>query len=346
VVIKGGQGDDAVLCTDDKTFALKYVETTNTLLLLPPDECGDAAYGAVASLTPPDASCLRDTGLQTQLQKAQRAADNPPLMATATVVAHIEVRAAAAAVLLLGVGRRLDVCCVALLWGSCLRCSPNRPTLYTANTKVVRCPPRLHQLRELLGSCRPYGIEDEQTDPDPSDQMQIEPDQPRWKHQISAAAAAGGSGKGGDSRGGSEALGFTMDQLLELVQSSKAELSTELHSLNAVCLNGRWRLVDEEYMGRLLEVVLLRWVRCVAQSGAGGEVPLTACCGDCGDHTACHRHPPLCHAPASNPTPKTARPSTTGTSPPYPLLKHARRSRQTATARRWCATAWRCMGRR
>lgn len=38
VVVKGGQGDDAVLCTQDKTYALKYVETTNTLLLLPPDE--------------------------------------------------------------------------------------------------------------------------------------------------------------------------------------------------------------------------------------------------------------------------------------------------------------------
>jgi hypothetical protein len=37
VVIKGGHGDDAVLCTVDKTFALKYVETTNALLLVPPD---------------------------------------------------------------------------------------------------------------------------------------------------------------------------------------------------------------------------------------------------------------------------------------------------------------------
>jgi hypothetical protein len=40
VVIKGGAGDDAVLCTNDKTYALKYVETTNLLLLLPPDEVG------------------------------------------------------------------------------------------------------------------------------------------------------------------------------------------------------------------------------------------------------------------------------------------------------------------
>jgi hypothetical protein len=38
VVIKGASEDDAVLCTSDKTFALKHVETTNALLLLPPQQ--------------------------------------------------------------------------------------------------------------------------------------------------------------------------------------------------------------------------------------------------------------------------------------------------------------------
>lgn len=38
VLIKGGKGDDAVLCTSSKTYALKLVETTNSLLLLPPQE--------------------------------------------------------------------------------------------------------------------------------------------------------------------------------------------------------------------------------------------------------------------------------------------------------------------
>jgi hypothetical protein len=38
VVIKGAVDEEAVLCTQDKTFALKLVETTNLLLLLPPQE--------------------------------------------------------------------------------------------------------------------------------------------------------------------------------------------------------------------------------------------------------------------------------------------------------------------
>lgn len=42
-MIKGGQAEEAVLCTRDKTFALKLVETTNTLLLLPQQEVGREA---------------------------------------------------------------------------------------------------------------------------------------------------------------------------------------------------------------------------------------------------------------------------------------------------------------
>jgi hypothetical protein len=39
-VIKGATEEEAVLCTGDKTFALKLVETTNLLLLLPPQQVG------------------------------------------------------------------------------------------------------------------------------------------------------------------------------------------------------------------------------------------------------------------------------------------------------------------
>ncbi len=59
-MIKGGTkgGDDAVLCTDDRTFALKYVETTNTLLLLPPDQVGSAAARRLGGV-PGGMACLR-----------------------------------------------------------------------------------------------------------------------------------------------------------------------------------------------------------------------------------------------------------------------------------------------
>jgi len=46
VVIKGPQaGNEAVMCTGSKTYALKYVETTNSLLLVhPPAEVCKAYF--------------------------------------------------------------------------------------------------------------------------------------------------------------------------------------------------------------------------------------------------------------------------------------------------------------
>jgi hypothetical protein len=56
VVIKGGEQDDLVMCTHDTTYALKYVETTNLLLMMPPDEVRAAQgqpAGCGAFLHPP-----------------------------------------------------------------------------------------------------------------------------------------------------------------------------------------------------------------------------------------------------------------------------------------------------
>jgi hypothetical protein len=41
------------------------------------------------------------------------------------------------------------------------------------------------------------------------------------------------------------------------LQASRAELLAELHRLHAVKLAGRWRLVDEAYLGALLEMLVM-----------------------------------------------------------------------------------------
>lgn len=46
VVIKGAANAEAVLCTDHHTYALKIVETTNSLLLIPPDQVTDPAHAS------------------------------------------------------------------------------------------------------------------------------------------------------------------------------------------------------------------------------------------------------------------------------------------------------------
>lgn len=44
VVIKGEADAEAVLCTDQHTYALKIVETTNSLLLVPPNEVSGSSF--------------------------------------------------------------------------------------------------------------------------------------------------------------------------------------------------------------------------------------------------------------------------------------------------------------
>jgi hypothetical protein len=98
VVIKGATQEDAVLCTSDKTFALKAVETTNTLLLLPPQEvravCRNFAVHRgscpcslfVFSLTPP--LCL----LLQELDEDFAAIPSLPTPGAQLSVAHVHHR--------------------------------------------------------------------------------------------------------------------------------------------------------------------------------------------------------------------------------------------------------------
>ncbi len=74
MVIKGGRehGEEAVLCTSTKTFALKYVETTNMqLLIAPPDDGSPTGVEDEDADVENSSPCpLSAPGLQTQVQKA------------------------------------------------------------------------------------------------------------------------------------------------------------------------------------------------------------------------------------------------------------------------------------
>lgn len=205
VVIKGATQEDAVLCTSDKTFALKVVETTNTLLLLPPQGELDEDFAAIPSLPTPgrDASAIRDVGLQTQLQKSAAAKDYPPLTATATVGAHLE---------------------------------------------LVEIMPCLDKLPELLG--RPYNFEHDEEQQQAAAGQGVDDMDTDWPASVAAAGP------------GSTALQrqqgpFTLEQLLQRVQASCAELLAELQRLQAVQFGPHWRLVDSAYLGSVLEMLLV-----------------------------------------------------------------------------------------
>jgi sister chromatid cohesion protein DCC1 len=55
----------------------------------------------------------------------------------------------------------------------------------------------------------------------------------------------------------STALGKTWEELLSLVQASSEELAAALTERNAVCINRKWRGIDPNHLGTLLELILL-----------------------------------------------------------------------------------------
>ncbi len=52
-------------------------------------------------------------------------------------------------------------------------------------------------------------------------------------------------------------LGKTWEELLSLVQASPEELTIALTERNAVCIDGKWRGIDPNHLGTLLELILL-----------------------------------------------------------------------------------------
>jgi hypothetical protein len=55
---------------------------------------------------------------------------------------------------------------------------------------------------------------------------------------------------------------------LHCLQASRAELLAELARLHAVQLGGRWRLVDEAYLGSLLEMLIMTYAAAAAAAVA------------------------------------------------------------------------------
>ncbi|KAF6256903.1 sister chromatid cohesion protein Dcc1 [Scenedesmus sp. NREL 46B-D3] len=211
VLIKGGKGDDAVLCTSSKTYALKLVETTNSLLLLPPQEELDEDFEAIPSLNPADrcdAAKSSDVGLQTQLQKVRRWS------------------------------------CRMRLPGSTQRSQQLQQPRHTSSW--WRWPPGSTCCRSCLDGPTHWRMR--RTQQQQAAQLQEVMVGMRWMPkdlgQQSPAAA-------------SSRCGCTTSQLLSKVQASRAELLAELERLDAVQLAGRWRLVDEAYLGALLEMLIM-----------------------------------------------------------------------------------------
>ncbi|GAB4813586.1 hypothetical protein N2152v2_000632 [Parachlorella kessleri] len=201
--INGGESEEAVLCSQTRTFAIKTVETTNSVWLVQPDQVAAEVVGA-AELSQPAADppqCTPPgqlTGLATQLQRNKAAQAHAPVMVTAVASSHWE---------------------------------------------LVRAGPRLQALDALLQE-QPYGRE----------------------------AAEGDEAMDLDDGARQPCQRYTREELLERVQASSEELDQALRERHALCLDGRYCSVDSEYLGTLLEMLLLTAV----QHGWAGDFVIPA----------------------------------------------------------------------
>ncbi|KAK9794336.1 hypothetical protein WJX73_004181 [Symbiochloris irregularis] len=87
VTIKGERDGEAVLCTQDKTYALKQVETTNTVLLVE-----GRAEGNSQAPTPAKGAGPNNNGLLSQIQQNAKADANEKVTAVALCASHLELQ--------------------------------------------------------------------------------------------------------------------------------------------------------------------------------------------------------------------------------------------------------------
>ncbi|KAG0586272.1 hypothetical protein KC19_2G077700 [Ceratodon purpureus] len=166
LTIKGVKTDEAVLCTSSTTYAIKYVSTSNTVLLIPPQQTARLPGNMDSSAD--EKSCVEQV--------------NAGVVATAAGL-----------------------------------------------IELVETAPRLDEMKTLLNQ-RPF------TEDLDEEQMLEEDDRGR-------------------------AGLYSMEDLVSRVQASYGQIKSALETMQAVEIDGFWRIVDVKFMQGLLEVILLSAVQ-------------------------------------------------------------------------------------
>jgi sister chromatid cohesion protein DCC1 len=251
LVIKGDPSDTAVLVTHDRTYAVKRVETTNTLLLVPPDghrpesafPPTQAAVGGgtplpAAAAPPPDSTPARDATQRTPIAPAAAAAPAPT---PGTINGGLQTQLERAEA---GAARSLPIVASAVA---------------RAHLEVAPTVPRLAALERLLDE-RPYGLEDEDDNEEDDSDGSGDGEQPLPDASVAALHDPSPPPRPGV---------YSFARLLARVQASPAELKAALRELGAVRLGGGggagagvnggaccWRRVDPGYASAMLEMAL------------------------------------------------------------------------------------------
>jgi sister chromatid cohesion protein DCC1 len=210
IKIKGGADDEAVLCTSDRTFRLRLAETSNNALVVPRELPQEPHTGIELVTLDPAALELRkkEGNEKTTVNAAPDVNKVEPIRVSAVTTSHFE---------------------------------------------LLRSFPRTGGLLRALLSRQPWqastaeGVEQEGLE-----QEDVEGESENPEERDAGAVPGGDTTSDGPpskrQRGQPhEKAGIEMSRLDQLVQCSKAELLLALQSMDAMEVDGRWALLDEQY---------------------------------------------------------------------------------------------------
>jgi sister chromatid cohesion protein DCC1 len=254
MAFKGAPDEEAVLCTRDKTYAVKRVETSNTLLLLQPpgglgdddDDDDDDAEGAEGA--------DGDRGTPEPIAKKPRKSapspkprDPPETPAEACALALSQQKDAGGA------------------------SDPNDPkrakkdiTAFaqaSSHLELTLIAPRLDAMwARLQSEPHVYAGPERERELDDADAEEGEEDvaaaEAEEEGDADAANEDGAPRRGGRSSSSSN-RGFDLEDLVENAQASEMEIIAALDEGPAFVLDGKWRGIEPSYLDHVMDVAIV-----------------------------------------------------------------------------------------
>lgn len=237
---KGSSTESAVLCTQDKTYAVKTVDNTNLVLLVDEDISGEQQRSTQRSpLNLQQVNAVGDAvGLATQQAKVYSA-----------LVVHLHINLGFTINLLLSINRQIPHIDVFFLFSQNSSAAENPPITVTATVsshlELIPIAPNLEKLDVILSDnlYTADTILNKTTTIDEENAMDID--------------TATATTNGGSFYIRQQQIGITWDELLQQVLASPAELSKALKNRRALCIDDKWYGIDSGYLGEVLQLIVL-----------------------------------------------------------------------------------------
>eukprot|EP00911_Craspedida_sp_UC1_P002213 UC1_evm5s1688 len=223
---KADGDEEVVLCTSDRTFAIKTADTSNSLFLVPPAVLGNGEKE-------------EEEGQESHVTSTSHDAASLDANSTAAAAA---IAAAAAAETAMTTSSSSESSDVAFNFNK-RRCITALANSYLEATPIA---PRLEKLRALLRNAVYNGPEEERGDEEEEEGVGV---------SNASTTSSMSSSKVTDTPA-HDAAALTWPVLAETIQASDAELQHGLRICNAVLLNGAYRILGDAYAAETFDVIL------------------------------------------------------------------------------------------